>query len=170
MISRESSSVRELPVTSARCWSWSIQPLVTWIRILGVDIPDFSTENRRCYHRWFSFVYGILCFFVHLTCQFDVLYVLFRQRMETLRQTKEEFESAIDSWNLIFDYINYTINAVCGHLILLTIIRPRWIAMMEHFQEAQLYFNEEHYVRIRNVSLRSVVFVILIVKKRFNFK
>lgn len=148
-------SAESLVITKPKkCWSWSIHPLVIWIRILGVDIPgDVSTECSRS--RVFAFIYGLLCFLIHFAGQSDVLYVLYLGLMHD--------ESATASWNLNIEFINYTVFAISGHLILLVIIRPRWITMMERFQRLDFSFNYEYYVRIRKLSFYGVIFIIILV-------
>lgn len=152
-----------IPVAK-KCWSWSIQPIAVWIRILGIDIPNIFTKPSQRF-RCFTFIYGTLCFLINVTGQGDILYFLHRQRMQNSLELLGgiHLNSTTSSWNFIIDFINYSIYSVGGHLILLVIVRPRWTAMVEYFTNAHLLFNEEHYVRVRKLSLWGIILIIILV-------
>lgn len=150
---------------TTKCWSWSIQPLVTWIRILGVDIPDVSRARVRRRHDWLFFFYGVSAFLLHAIGQIDVLYYVNSMRIQQLLQKTGTlgFGTATATWNYVIDFSNYVFYAIGGHLVLLLTIRSRWAAMMECFNQTQLTFDENFFIELRIFSKRGVTFVIFLV-------
>lgn len=146
---------------TAECWEWSIRPLILWIRILGVDLPDGN--YRR--HRWWMYVYGGICFSSHAISQCDILhFVLYEWKQVNNQESGELIHGTITAtWNWIVDFMNYAIYGVGINFMLLTLIRLRWNRLKKSFQHFKIIFTEENYVRIRQMSSFSVIYAILLV-------
>lgn len=74
-------------------------------------------------------------------------------------------------WNTAIDYLNYAIVSVLAHLILLAVIRPRWILLMNSFQHFINLFDLSFYVELRRISFIGIASIILHVStiKSLNF-
>ena len=153
-------------IESDKCWSWSIQPLVTWFRILGVNLPEScSTSRQHWCSRTFNIVYGIFCFVANLLGQFEILYYMHVKRMEGKLQLAGEvpFNTETATWNLIIDFCNYAIHGVGSHIILLLVIRPRWSGVMEIFQQCHFAFSNQSFNRIRKISFLGIAYIVFLV-------
>jgi hypothetical protein len=149
--------------TSTISWSWSIRPLVIWIRILGVDLPDISNSLTRRY-QWRLWIYGVICFFSHAIGELDIIYFLhYKSRACFERAGGVNYGTTTATWNTIIDYTNYAVHALAIHTVLVTVIRMRWIDLTEIFHRSSLVFTDENYVRLRRMSFFGVIYVILLV-------
>lgn len=156
-------AVRTGSSQNRKSWSWSMQPLVIWIRILGIDIPNNSTTTTSRY-RWFVIFYGTLCFLIHVGCQVDILYFVMSKSLQNSVEISGYSETTVTAtWNTVTDFINYTIYALGGHLVLLIVIRPRWTKMTQCFQRSQLIFNEESFIRLRYITVFGVGYIVTMV-------
>ncbi|KAI9562832.1 hypothetical protein GHT06_010287 [Daphnia sinensis] len=159
-----SSREREVESTTINCWTWSIRPLIIWLRFLGVALPDVSTSSSLC-HRWVMLAHGILCFSSHATGHIDILCYLFtKSEPGSLEQAGgSNYDTTTAKMNSIIDFVNYTVNGFGTHIIMLTVIRTRWIRLRNSFQRLEGVFVEENYIRIRNMSSMGVVSIILLI-------
>lgn len=166
-----SSSSREIEVesTTINSWAWSIRPLIIWLRFLGVSLPDVSTFSSLC-HRWVMLAYGILCFSSHAAGQINLLCYLFTKwEPGSLEQAGgSNYDTTTAKMNSTIDFMNYTVHGFGTHIILLTIIRTKWIRLRNIFQRLEGVFVEENYIRIRNMSSLGVVAIILLVRRKNN--
>ncbi len=137
----EEIPINQQPATT--CWAWSIRPLIIWLRIIGVDLPDISTPSTQR-NRWLSSGYRAFCFLLHASCQINILRYLFNTGLQVfLYQTDDlGFGSTTVLWNWIIDFTNYTINGIATHLALLTVIRLQWINMLEICQRLNVIFTD----------------------------
>ena len=66
-------------------------------------------------------------------------------------------------WNTVIDYLNYAAVPVSAHLILLTVIQPRWIFVINSIQHFINLFDLSFYVKLRRLSFLGIAYVILLV-------
>jgi hypothetical protein len=153
----EARIIQQQPSTI--CWAWSIRPLVIWLRVIGVDFSVLSISSIR---RWLILVYRAFCFLLHFSCQINNLHFGYNT---LLVEEHNHFGSTTTStWNTFIDFINYFVHGVGIHIMLLTVIRTRWINMMDIFQRLHDIFTEENYIRIRKLSYWGIIYVILVVR------
>ena len=162
-----SQSTETQSIESDKSWSWSIQPIVIWIRILGVDLPgSFSTS---CQLRRLTILYEILCFVGNLLGQFIILYYigLYVERTEEKIVITGEisFSTTTATWNFILDFWNCAVNGLGIHLLFLLVIRPRWSGLIKIFQRCHVAYDYECYCRIRKISLLGIAFIVISVRK-----
>jgi gustatory receptor len=164
MAIRVSLSLDESQVQQTKCWAWSIFPLIIWTRILGVNLSDKSNSSAK-HHQWLIFAYGGFCLLCHLAGQIDILYYLQgKLKMGSLERSGGlNFETSTATWNSIIDFINYAVHGIGTHVLMLTVIRKRWINLMETFRRSEDMFSDERYIRIRKVATYGVAYVILLV-------
>lgn len=164
MAIRVSLSLDESQVQQTKCWAWSIFPLIIWTRILGVNLSDISNSSAK-HHQWLIFAYGGFCLLCHLAGQIDILYYLQgKLKMGSLERSGGlNYETSTATWNSIIDFINYAVHGIGTHVLMLTVIRKRWINLMETFRSSEDMFSDERYIRIRKVATYGVAYVILLV-------
>ncbi len=163
-----SSSLQETEaqsITITKCWSWSIQPVVVWIRILGVNLPDVYSTSCQWLNRCFMIFYGVLCFVANLLNVITILYYLHASRIEDKLEFEGglRFDTAVATWNLIIDYCNYAISGVGIHLLFLVVIQPRWLGLLETFQRSQITLSGKYFNRMRKMSLLGIAYIIFAV-------
>lgn len=150
---------------SRKSWSWSMEPLVTWIRILGINIPDISTTTTSR-HRWFFIFYGTLCFLINVVCQIDIICFF---NSKSVDNSSKGVDGVIDTtktatyWNSFTDFTNYSVYSLGGHLVLLIVIQPRWAKMTQCFQRTSLIFNDENFTRLRHITVFGIGYVVTVV-------
>ena len=171
MVTRASSSqsTETQSIERDKCWSWSIQPLVTWIRILGVNLPgscstsyQLLTSNRRL-----AILYEVFCLVVNIFGQFEILRYIHLKRMEEKQFViagEISFSTTTANWNFIFNFWNCTIYGAGIHLIFLLVIRPRLSGLIQIFQRCHLAYDNECYYRIRRISFFSITYIIISVR------
>ena len=158
------------PPYSSICWEWSIRPMIIWLHIIGVDLPDCSaTSSVHRTRRWLILVYRIFWFLCHISCQIHILYYMYPMLLRALLHNQiGNFISYLDTttaiWNMIIDFANYSIHGIGIHLILLTVIRVQWIDTIKTFQRLNIIFADENWIRIRKISFVGVIYVILQVR------
>ncbi len=152
-------------ITINKSWSWSIQPAVIWIRILGVNLPDVYPTSFYWHYRGLMFFYGVLCFLANAFSQISILYYLYISRIEDQLEIAggARFNTAVASWNLIIDFCNYAINGMGTQIIFLFVIRPRWYGLLETFQRSQVTLNDESFSRIWKISFLGIAYIIVAV-------
>lgn len=101
----------------------------------------------------------------HLAGQIDILYYLQgKLKMGSLERSGGlNYETSTATWNSIIDFINYAVHGIGTHVLMLTVIRKRWINLMETFRSSEDMFSDERYIRIRKVATYGVAYVILLV-------
>jgi hypothetical protein len=111
------------------------------------------------------YVYGGVCFSSHAISQCDILHFVLYEWKQVNNQESGEiiYDTVTAKWNWIFDFMNFAIYGVGIHFMLLTLIRLRWNRLKKTFQQFQIIFTEENYVRIRQMSSFSVIYAILMV-------
>ena len=172
MATRVSPSLHdEQHVRRTKNWFWSIRPLILWMRILGVDLPDASTSSSRR-HRWLLMsIYGLVCFSTHAFSQVNIVHSLvFKREYINCNDNPDGlplYDTVTATWNWIIDFINYAVYGIGIHFMLLTLIRLRWNGLGNTFHQYQNVFTDENYDRLRKVSSICVAYVILLVNKMF---
>jgi len=164
MAIRVSLSLDEPQVQQTKSWAWSIFPLIIWTRILGVNLADISNSSAKRHH-WLIIVHGGFCLLCHLAGHIDILYYLQgKLKLGSLEHSGGfNFETSTATWNSVIDFLNYAVHGIGTHVIMLTVIRKRWIDLMEIFHRSEDVFSDERYIRIRKIATFGVAYVILLV-------
>ena len=157
-------SISKLTVPHHSSVSWSIQPIVIWLRILGIDFPDVNSRNTSRLKRWALYLYGTLCFLCHLLCQIDILYFLHAHRAQASSDLFGDVNTVTSSWNVTIDFTNYAIFSIGSHLFMLTFIKKRWHLMIQSIQRWHFAFDDHLYVKIRRMSFFGVGYIIFLVR------
>ena len=157
------------------CLEWSIRPLVIWIRILGVDLPaDISNSIYSCCRCGFILlrIYGVICLLFRAIGEIEkCLFFLYCKKTTFERVGGVNYEwTTTATWNVIIDFTNYAVRSLGIHVMLVTVIRTRWIHfLMEISQRSTFVFTDENYVRLRRISFLGVVYVILLASAVISF-
>ena len=163
---RSSQNTEIQSVENDKTWSWSIQPLVTWIRILGVDLPESCSTSCQLRNRRLTIFYGIFCFVLNFLAQFEILYYIHVIQMEEeiFIDGEISFSTTTAILNYILDFWNYAINGAGIHLLFLLVIQPRWSGLIQIFQRCHIVYDYECYCRIRKLSLLGITYIIISVR------
>ena len=112
--------------------SWSLRPILILLRFLGVDLYDRNNKEQESkIHFLLKAFYFLVLFVCNVFAQAGSLTIaIFRftgkvtsQAYENQRET--EIQEAISLLNKLDDYLNFTINCVVSHLLLLTVVRKQ---------------------------------------------
>lgn len=155
-----------------KCWSWSIFPMIIWMRILGVDLREISADSSvQRHHRWLMFLYSGFCFLCHLAGQIDILCYLQRnQKQGSLERSGGlHFDTSTAAWNAVIDFVNYALHGIGTHVIMLTVVRKRWMDLMDTFHRSKDVFTHDKYIQIRKIATFGVAYVIFLVSIYLDF-
>lgn len=145
--------------------SWSFRPLLIFIRCIGIHLPSGQNINcnTKCHLTRKLAVHTWICLLFNFCSQVGDLYLIVEQ-MSTSETIGQEPLDAITSYiYVIIDYSSYALAPLLCHLILLTIVRPRWAILMKslHFLESQL--DQQFFIKLRRITIIGTAFIILLV-------
>lgn len=147
-------------------WLWSIQPLVTWAKWLGIDLS--SGERQKC--SWWFVLYSVFVLFISISIQLPCLnYVIDNHKIISITFTIENsYNSDTFSWNTVMDFVNFAVHSLGTHVIFLSVFRARWNLVGETFQNLELFLKFSFFDRIRKASILGLVWIILLVSTKQN--
>jgi hypothetical protein len=140
-------------------WLWSVQPLVTWAKWLGIDLSS-GQKFSRCFVLYSLFVL-LTSMSIQLLC---LSYVIDNHKEISVTFTIEtSYHSDTFSWNTAMDYVNYAVHSLATHVIFLSVFRARWNLLGETFQNLESFLKFSFFDRIRKASILGLVWIILLV-------
>jgi hypothetical protein len=69
----------------------------------------------------------------------------------------ETVKKITSSWNVIIDLVNFTIQGIGGHLILLFVVRPRWTCLIDTFSRLEDQLESKFFIKLRRIALFSAI-------------
>ncbi|EFX87880.1 hypothetical protein DAPPUDRAFT_346911 [Daphnia pulex] len=144
-------------------WLWSVQPLVTWAKWLGIDLSDLSSGGRKKVSRWFV-LYSVFVLLISVSLQLPCLsYIINNHKEISVTFTIENsYNSDTFSWNTAMDYVNFAVHSLATHVIFLSVFRARWNLLGETFQNLESFLKFSFFDRIRKASILGLVWIILL--------
>ena len=138
----------------------SIQPLLNWLRVIGVDLEWQSSYHRR----YTGIALGVISFLLNATC---VIW-LFADVSKNLRDISTTFgggNSSTVSLNIIYDYINVAVPSLGVHLSLLFMSVSQWSNLCQsiYLVECQFKIKLLKYKRMKRFSVMGVVYAFTVV-------
>lgn len=149
---------------SNKDWLWSIKPLVTWLKWLGVNLSSGIQRNTsRCF-----VLYSIFCLLLFIVCQvFCLDYVLKNHKeLSNIFVGEYGFNSDTSAWNIVLYFANFAAHGLGCHVILLSFFSSRWSSLIEAFQNLESFLSTESFIRIRRASLMGVCWIIIVVSMK----
>jgi hypothetical protein len=143
----------------------SLRPLVLLFHWIGIFLPidlkcSVSLSLKRRTANW---CYVVTCFVVNVASQI-VSFLFFLQPIAT--SESRNYDTSITYYNAIFEYAHFTLTNVAIHFNLLTIVRPRWAALIESFQHIERFIlRPKFFVRLHRFSLFVVYFIMFMVNQ-----
>lgn len=146
----------------SKCFSYSFRPILWWFRLIGIDFigPEFP------FSPWFA--YGLLCFFLNLVGDLNVLCLLTQPEFYT-SILGQEVDSTTSSWNLVIDLINHAVHGVGSHLILMVVVRHRWSLLLDALRRCESQLSFRFYEQMRRLCCCGLVFIIITVREALKF-
>ena len=152
--------------------SWSLRPILILLRFLGVDLYDRNNKEQESkIHFLLKAFYFLVLFVCNVFAQAGSLTIaIFRftgkvtsQAYENQRETEIQ-KTAISLLNELVDYLNFTINCIVSHLLLLTVVRKQWKKLIESFhllEKQQL--ETQFFIQLRRVSILGSILIVTLV-------
>ena len=141
-------------------WLWSVQPLVNWLKWIGIDLNSHNAVWRK----WWFALYRIVCPLMFLSGEVYCLHeVLTNFKQFSIVYITDGFNSDAFAWNVAIDYTNFAIHCTGSHLVLLFVVRTRWCSLEKTFQRLQSFLDIDFFTRIRRASILSLIYVIVAV-------
>ena len=142
-------------------WLWSVQPFLTWLKYLGVDLFN---GNQIKSSRWFVF-YRLFFLFLTIASQIACLFFVFKNNKQLSNSyvSDDGFNSDALAWNSAIDFTNYAIHSVGCHLVLISHFRVRWTSLAISFKCIESFMKRNVFVAIRKASFAAILFVIITV-------
>ena len=158
--------------------SWSLRPILILLRFLGVDLYDRNNKEQESkIHFLLKAFYFLVLFVCNVFAQAGSLTIaIFRftgkvtsQAYENQRETEIQ-KTAISLLNELVDYLNFTINCIVSHLLLLTVVRKQWKKLIESFhllEKQQL--ETQFFIQLRRVSILGSILIVTLVLNNILF-
>ena len=143
-------------------WLWSVQPLLTWFRYLGVDLLHADQENScPCF-----LIYRLFCLLLSIGNQvFCLCYVYNNVKNVSDKFISDKgFNSDTFTWNSSIDYVNYAFHSIGCHLVLLCVVRTRFSSLVTSFQRLESFLNRDVVDAIRKICILAIFYVIIVVR------
>ena len=140
--------------------NWSFQPISVWLHLTtGINLWSSrisESKKKKCYQ--------LFCLLFNVVIQLFVTWHMFHN-LKSVTKSSTVCESVTETqmWNTVIDYLNYAAVPVSAHLILLTVIQPRWIFVINSIQHFINLFDLSFYVKLRRLSFLGIAYVILLV-------
>ena len=140
--------------------SHSITPLLIWLQVIGISLPDHqqSSSSSSCRSSLFS-IYGFFCFLLHLASQVYMISLLHNREFYALIMSVEEVKSDTVSWNLFIDFINIAVIGIGSHFLLFFVVRGRWGRLLDAVMSCTPQLDSKFYDRLRKLSIFGSVYV-----------
>lgn len=151
------------------CFLSGIRPIVALCKCLGVDLTIRVNRTRNCLS--FSTLYGFVVLVLHAIIQLACLNFTFKN-VDTVSSAyipQNSFNSAAYKWNVVIDCSNYAVHAIAAHLILVFIVRRRWLDLLTSFQHLRI-FGTSVRNKLRKVSYTAVLYVLAVLYLLCNWK
>ena len=114
---------------------------------MGVDLSE-RTKSATSYK-----CYAAVCLLLNFASQIDVIVYCIQNVNGFSIIGLGTLKTVTSSWNTVIDFINYAINGILGHLILLFVIRPRWAALIESFYRLEDQLDAKVFIHVRRMTL-----------------
>jgi hypothetical protein len=79
------------------------------------------------------------------------------------------FDTSTAAWNAVIDFVNYALHGIGTHVIMLTVVRKRWMDLMDTFHRSKDVFTHDKYIQIRKIATFGVAYVIFLVSIYLDF-
>ena len=115
----------------------SLRPLMMLLRFLGVDLISEEKSSKLI------ILYSSFCLLLNVAGQLDVLFYLFKSRTELWN---------VSYCNLVIDYVNFAIQNVGGHLILLFFFRRDWDNLIQSLFLVEDLLKPQFFIKLHRVA------------------
>jgi hypothetical protein len=152
--------------SSIKNLTWSLRPLLLFTNCIGIHLPDCAAHSStiKRNQRWIKFSHTLFCFLLNVVSQVGSFVFLLRSKSTFGVIGQDNLDTTTAFVNAICDYANYAIASVGSHLILLVVVRPRWVEVISSFQCYEKQLKREFYIKLRRVSLLGVCLTAFLVK------
>ena len=141
--------------------TWSLRPLLIFIRCIGIPLP--SGENISKVKCHLNVVHTGICFLFNCCSQMGLLYFILKRISLSEVIAQETLDTVTSSINIIIDYSNYALAPLLCHFILLAIVRPRWTAMITSLSCLECQLDQQFFIKLRRITIVGIGFIVLLV-------
>lgn len=146
-------------------FSWSLNPILIILRILGVNLQYANTSHTNCL--WGTCYSIILLIFNICSQTFSlVLYIfpkIFNGNNQGTDDNKKMEETLLSFVNTIIDYSNFGLLCISSQFFLLTILRSRWKTLIEEWRVLEKQLEPQFFIQLHNISIICSIIIILLV-------
>ena len=139
-------------------FEWSFQPLVIWMRVMGIQLHQ-SSGTHLC-----NILYGLLMFLFPFGCRcFDLSMskIFSAIKIDGQKLDSDQYD---DMWNLAVSDIRDILETLGIHLVMFVVSFWRWRPLWRMLQkmERAIAFGNDFYVTMRKASIGVVVYLCLV--------
>ena len=140
--------------------TWSFNPFVTWMRILGVDLNWSASRNRTIFALISSCLFLFLNFYVHISFLCSTW-----EHLNQILNAYSASKSLASSVNVFIEHSTYTLNSISSQLCLLFMCKSRWLSVYHSIQstECQQKVTDSDCVQLRKLTIAGLCYVLVIV-------
>ena len=139
--------------------TWSFRPLLTWMRILGIDLFWFDQSPRNVLHSKLFSCYSFFLFLVNAGTA--LIFIIISDPLDWIVSNSLKMKS-----NFYADVVSSSIR-LCGiHLSLLVLCWKQWGSILQLIKqiESELTFRPNTLVWLRKVLILGLIYTIVLVR------
>ena len=142
-------------------FEWSLQPLLTWLNIFGLNLRCEAHSN---FHDVVLIFFGILMLALNIGCNAFQMYLTYIEITAPVSNATGEDSNRAGSTSLVISGGSFAFMAIGAHLSLFFVAHLRWNHLWENLLELQKNLNipETFYKKLRYLSL-ALLFILVVV-------
>jgi hypothetical protein len=165
-VSRYSSQQNKI-----RRLEWSLQPLIHWMQIFGIYLPEDSTIKTSPVSSTFRFIHKYGLYFVNIGSHFTLLVLTFcwplnfSLGIENQKQASKKQNITLD-WNLSIDNVTFAIYSIGIHSVILLILIKKWNiinqSLLATFEYTAELYNDQvgHSLKFRKLTIAGIFYTL----------
>ena len=140
--------------------TWSLNPFVTWMWILGVDLNWSASRN----HTIFALISSCLFLFLNIYVHISFLCSTW-EHLNQILNAYSASKSLASSVNVFIEHSTYTLNSISSQLCLLFMCKSRWLSVYRSIQstECQQKVTDSDCVQLRKLTIAGLCYILVIV-------
>jgi len=157
---------------------WSLNPLIYWMRFLGIYLPQDSTKNVLPSSSFFRFIHKYGLYLINIGSHFSLVVLSMWPLNSSQGMPNQQRKKSIAlDWNLLIDNVTFAVYSIGIHSAIFLFLITKWkmitqsllIATFENTTE----LNKNHFghssLQFRKLSIAGIFYILFSVFLSFSF-
>ena len=142
----------------------SLRPLLVLNNFIGIYLTNGREVDTIRYQKWLKSIYSWLLLLLNIAAQVATLCFSFQVIFALGYIGRDKLNSITSQLSAMIDFTNYTFTNFTAHLIMLTVVRPRFAPLMQHLIRLENELEDQFFNKIRLISAFGVGSILLLVR------